>query len=115
METKQLIRYEVRYTCYQYNTGAGDNGDYRCKSTFTDPLAAIQHGDYVKSSVLRNQADWDDDAKVARSKQIADDVYRSYVNGYDGVYEVIVYERPITLEELTQRSGFEPQLSTAGR
>lgn len=115
MDSKQVTRYEVRYTCYQYNDGVSRNGDYRCKSTFTDPLTAIQYGDYVQSSVLKRQPDWDDDARVARSKQIADEVYRSFVNDYDGVYEVVVYERPITLESIADRTGLEPQIGGESR
>ena len=54
--------YEVRFTCYQYNSGAADNGWYPCKKVFQD---------------------------IEEAKRFAKRVWAGFVERFDGIFCII--------------------------
>ena len=74
-----MIKYEVRFRCYQHNSGRADNGTVSCKESFVSLEAA--------------QAFYDKVVKVSKSKGQTGNfasryVWSGYLIGTDGIYKI---------------------------
>jgi len=101
------VKYRVRFICYQYNSGAGDNGFINCSRDFDNleeaerfsrkigsylktrkniknpKLKAIHDGHYKNTGIfLKN-------ITKAESKFVEDFIYAGYIHSYDGIYEIM--------------------------
>lgn len=100
------IKYQVRFVCYRYNSGAGDNGYINC-SRYFDNLEEAEKlsrkiGSYLKTRKnIKNpklKAIHDDHYKntgiflknitKAESNFVEDFIYSGYIHSYDGIYEI---------------------------
>jgi hypothetical protein len=100
------MKYQVRFICYQYNSGAGDNGFINCSRDF-DNLEKAEKlsrkiGSYLKTRDIKNiklKLIFDNHFKStgiypknitkAESKFVEDFIYAGYIYKYDGIYEIL--------------------------
>jgi len=97
------MKYQVRFICYQYNSGAGDNGFIHCSRDFDNLEKAERFSKKIQSYLKTRKY------KNSRLKKIFDDhfqkygihlknitkaetiflfdfIYDGYIHSYDGIY-----------------------------
>jgi hypothetical protein len=81
MKTKQKLttKYEVRFTCYQYNGGGNiHNGNIQCEISCLTLEEAIDRSKDVKAAL------------ASHSREFASQyVWDGFVSTYDGIYKII--------------------------
>ena len=100
-----MTHYEVRFTCYHYNSGCADNGYYRHKEKFETAEAALAFAERIKEVTT----DWltmlmlTEEQKRERGGKSGDFVeeYLPYVwdgtvHEFLGVFEVEINERKLS-------------------
>jgi hypothetical protein len=100
------MKYQVRFTCYQYNSGSGNNGYISCSRDFDNLEEAeklsrkirsyLKTRDIEKNIILKSIFD-DHFQKTgyhlknitkAESDFVENFIYAGYIHSYDGIYEI---------------------------
>jgi hypothetical protein len=72
-----MTYYHVRFTCYQYNSGRGDNGIKSVQKRFEDKPAAEAFAAIIKEQTVKKSREFGSQY-----------VWDGYVERFDGIYEV---------------------------